>query len=71
MPAPRRHASGKTRIVSLSLAPEEIARLRAAAASRGVSVSALVGAWARRLNPSPEKIEPAETARERGAARRT
>lgn len=55
MPAQRRHASGKTRIVSLSLAPEEIDRLRAAAASRGVSVSALVGAWARRLRPRRDR----------------
>lgn len=49
MPAPRRSSSGRTRTVSISLAPDEIDRIKAAAAARGVSVSALVGAWAQRL----------------------
>lgn len=61
-----RHArdpSGRGRAVSVYLTPREEQAIRAAAAARSVSVSALVAAWARRLRTTSSAADTATTER--------
>jgi hypothetical protein len=60
---PARDSSGRGRAVSVYLTPREEQALREAAAARGVSVSALVSAWVRRLRSTSSAADTATTER--------